>query len=368
MAARAPQGWVLLLIAAAVSPSPALAFQARINRPLVHEVIGRGQAVRGAIEVENEGDAPVALEVYLQDWEYLEGGTGEKRFSSPGESPWSASGWITYAPARLELAGRGKGVVEYVIRVPPDVSGGRYAVLFFESVLARTPQDANGVSVQYTGRLGALFDLEVTGTVERTGEIRELAIGRPDEDRPLALGYTFLNTGNVAIRPKAYFNIVDRIGRYVGRGELPQLYTFPGRSGSATAEWTGALSPGDYTVLLTVDLDGAQVLVHEEPLRVAREVVIEAVTLSREEPLTAEVRVHNAGHVGTAVEGTLALETESGAVAGRWPIPRTALSPDERAGLTVAASGASAAGVARCHVTLAADGVAVERTLPCRRE
>ena len=352
-------GWLLAGV-----PADAGAFQTQINRPVVQETVARGQAVTGTIEVENQGDEPVQLEIYLQDWEYLEGGSGEKRFSSPGSSPWSAANWISYYPTRLELTGRGKGAVEYTVRVPMDGSGGRYAVLFFESAVGQSPPDEQGVVVQYTGRLGSLFEIEVDGTVQRTGELRQVTIGRPDDDRPLALGYSFVNTGNVALRPKAYFNIVDRTGRYFGRGELNPLYTFPGRSGSAATEWTGRLPLGDYTLLLTVDIGADEVLVAEEPLRVTRELVIESVRLQAPGGSSAEVTVHNAGHVQTVFEGTLVVLGASGAE-GAGRIATTTLSPDERRQVAVGGLGPLAAGTYECHVRLTADGLTADQKVPC---
>lgn len=249
----------------------AWAFTSRISRPVVEETIARGQTVTGNIEIENQGGEPLPIEVYLQDWEYLEGGSGDKLFSAPGSSSWSASGWMSFYPQKLELPAHGKGVVEYTIRVPADAAaGGHYAVLFFESLLTKTPQNAQGVSVKYTGRLGSLVEVQVAGTVERVGEISRFSVGPLAEDRPLTLSYTFVNKGNIAIRPKAFFNVVDQTGRYFGRGEFPQIYTFPGRSGTATIEWTGTLPPGSYTVLVTADLGEHQVVVAEQPLSVGR--------------------------------------------------------------------------------------------------
>ncbi len=250
-------------------PRLAAAFNARMDRPLLEETVPRGGTAHGTIELENQEEQPTSLEVYLQDWEYLEGGSGDKLFSAPGSSPWSASGWISFYPQKLELSARGKGVVEYTIRVPADANaGGHYAVLFFESKLGRGPDDAQGVSVQYTGRLGSLIEVQVAGTVERTGEIAAVTVGAFTADAPLTLGYTFRNTGNIAIRPKASFNIIDQTGRYFGRGEFAPLYTFPGRSGSVTTEWNGTLPPGSYTVVVTADLGEGQAVVAEQPLTV----------------------------------------------------------------------------------------------------
>lgn len=240
-----------------------------MDRPLVEETIPRGGVAHGTIELENQEETPAVLEIYLQDWEYLEGGSGDKLFSAPGASPWSASGWISFYPQKLELPARGKGVVEYTIRVPAEAgAGGRYAVMFFESKVGRAPENQQGVSVLYTGRLGSLIEVQVAGTVERGGEIGAVTVGAFTADAPLTLGYTFRNTGNIALRPKASFNIIDAAGRYFGRGEFKPLYTFPGRSGSTTTEWNGTLPPGTYTVLVTADLGEGQAVVAEQPLTV----------------------------------------------------------------------------------------------------
>jgi hypothetical protein len=244
-------------------------FQAQINRPVVQESVTPGQTVSGKVEVENHGREPLKLQVYLEDWEYVEGGSGDKTFTAPGTSPWSASNWIHYFPATLELPAGGRGTVEYTVSVPPDAVGGRYAVMFFESFLA-AGRNEEGVNVQYTGRLGSLFEIEAAGTVERTGEITEVTVGPIDPARPLTLSCTFRNTGNVAIRPKAYYNILNPEGRYLGRGEFNPLYTFPGRSGSVSTEWTGSLPPGDHTLLITVDLGGGEPLVVERILSAGR--------------------------------------------------------------------------------------------------
>ena len=262
--------WRVACIVLMVCPAgTAWAFRARIDRPVVEETLGPGSVTNGTMDVENLSEEPLALEIYLQDWEYVDGGSGEKLFTAPGTSPWSAAGWISFYPQQLALPPKGRGALEYTIRVPEEApAGGRYAVLFFESLLGKPQTGANGVSVQYTGRLGSLIEVQVAGTVRRAGRIAEVTVGDVAPDRPLALGYRFENTGNIVLRPKGFFNIVDAMGRYFGRGEFSQVYTFPGRSGTTTTEWTGQLPPGDYTVLITLDLGQNDVLVAERPLHV----------------------------------------------------------------------------------------------------
>lgn len=348
-------------------PGAAAAFEARINRPIVQESLAQGEVASGSIQVENLASTPLEVSVYLEDWEYLEGGTGDKKFSVPGSSPWSASRWITYHPKQLRLPAKGVGVVEYTIQVPLESSGGRYAVLFFESKLASTAPNTEGVNVQYLGRLGSLFNVEVTGTIERTGEIQEVIIGRPDDSRPLTLGYTFLNTGNIAIRPKAYFNIIDASGRYFGRGELDQLYTFPHRGGSTTTEWIGQLPVGAYTVLLTVDLGDNQVLVAERPLEVRRDVRVEAVRLGGTADRGDVLDLYNAGHVSVTLSGSVRVQSLSGQLRASGEIARTLLSANERGTVAVEGLEGVPPGAYRCAVDLTFDGGVLQMTLPCER-
>ena len=357
---------LLTLIGVAAAWQDARAFNARIDRPAVEETLAPGQAVDGTITVENQGDEPLPVDVYLQDWEYLDGGNGDKLFSAPGTSPWSASAWISYHPSRLTIPPRGTAAVEYTIRVPENARGGHASVLFFESGLGQLPPDQNGVTVQYTGRIGSLFEIDAAGTVQRAGEITELSVSEPSADRPLALTYTFRNTGNALIRPKAYFNIVDPTGAYLGRGEFPQRYTFPGRSGTASADWAGSLPPGDHTVLLTVDIGAEEPLVAEQPLRVGRTVVVEAAELTAGDPGRASLTLRNAGPSGE-VRGTLSLITESGEVLGSASIGPADLSSITRRAVAGSGLPRVAAGPAyRCHVRVMIGDSVSEQILPCR--
>lgn len=249
---------------------PAWAFQAQIDKPRIQETVAPGQTISGTVTVTNQGAEAVNLEVYLEDWEYVDGGSGDKNFTPPGTNARSASSWVHYFPNTIQVSPGGTGTVDYTITAPPDARGGHYSVLFFESSLATTPTNEAGVSVQYIGRLGSLIEIEAAGAVQRTGDITDVRVGAIAPDRPLELCYTFRNTGNVVIRPKAYYNILDPSGRYLGRGEFNPLYTSPAGSGTACTEWTGSLPQGEHTLLLTVDLGGAEPLVVERSITAGR--------------------------------------------------------------------------------------------------
>ena len=53
----------------------------QITPPIVEVIVAKGQTTNGTIEVQNESDQATELDVYMQDWEYLDGGSGDKLFS-----------------------------------------------------------------------------------------------------------------------------------------------------------------------------------------------------------------------------------------------------------------------------------------------
>ena len=112
-----------------------------------------GEAMQGTIELISSTDRPIHIKVYLEDWQYTPAGDGSKQFAPPGTLPRSAAPWITFFPREIDIPARGQILVEYSIRVPQDpaLSGGYYAVLFFESEInepATTGPDA--VTVKYS--------------------------------------------------------------------------------------------------------------------------------------------------------------------------------------------------------------------------
>ncbi len=257
----------LIFFSVFVSFFEAYAATIRINTPKVLLELEPGQTYAGEIVAENPTDEATKCRIYLEDWVYAPGGTGEKRFSPVGSTLTSAGKWITFSPVEEELKPFGRTTVHYTVTVPMDVKGAYYAVLFFETLLG-TALNEEGASVNVAGRIGALFFIEIKGTNVRKGEIQSVEITPPFENKPLTMLSIFHNSGNVDITVGGNFLILDQGGRIKARGDLNKIYTFPGATESSKTEWIGRLPKGAYQALLTYNLGKGQNLVEEKTFTV----------------------------------------------------------------------------------------------------
>ena len=239
----------------------------RISSPKIELEVEPGLTYSGEIGVENPEEGEVKMHSYAEDWAYAPGGTGEKKFSPAGTLPLSCSNWITFTPAENVLPSFGKSVMRYTIKVPEDVKGGYYSVVFFETILGNTV-DEDGVNVLVAGRIGALFFLRVKGAMERSGELISVKVDSPEGNKPMHIESTFHNTGNVDIALGGSLLIMDAQGKVLGRGDLAKIYTFPGSTETRVTDWVGRLPKGKHDLLLTYDLGEGKTLVKDETISV----------------------------------------------------------------------------------------------------
>ena len=125
----------LLILSASVFSSASQAATIRISAPKVELDLAAGETYSGEIAVENPDNEEVKVKVYLEDWNYKPGGSGEKDFAPAGSTPLSASKWITFSPASDTMKPYGRISAHYSIAVPKDAKGAYFSVLFFETVI-----------------------------------------------------------------------------------------------------------------------------------------------------------------------------------------------------------------------------------------
>lgn len=235
----------------------------RLSHPKIYLEASPGETVAGEIVAENPTSEELKARVYLEDWRYTPGGTGEKKFSPAGTGELSASRWITFSPAETVLKPFGRAVVNYTVQVPPGTAGGYYSVIFFESILG-SARDENGIDMTVAGRIGALFYVYVKGTVQKDGSVESVEIEPSKGNRPLRIVTSFRNSGNIDITVDGNFLIMDGQGMIVARGGLNKIYTFPGSTETGTTSWVGRLPEGTYQIVLTYDLGQGKELVVQE--------------------------------------------------------------------------------------------------------
>lgn len=241
----------------------------RISAPKVELELAPGETYSGEISVENPDPDETIIHMYVEDWVYSPGGTGEKKFSPAGTTPLSASKWINFSEPGAPLKPYGKALTHYTVTVPPDAKGAYYTVLFFETKLGpANTSGEDGVSVQVAGRIGSLFFIRIKGATDRAGDVQKVTVQPPLGNQPMVIETTFQNTGNVDITLGGNFLVMSPEGKVLGRGDLAAIYTFPGVTETRKTEWVGKLPKGTHQLVLTYNLGLGKAIVKEESLTV----------------------------------------------------------------------------------------------------
>ncbi len=229
----------------------------RVDQSKIRLSIPPGQSQAGIINIENPSSERQFVKIYLEDWYYSPTADGTKEFVLANSTPLSCASWINFSPAELTLPPFSRGKIHYTVRVPSNVRGGRYAVLFVENLLGLPEAKEGAVSVGLAIRMAVLFYIEAVGTIERAGSIDNLTLKLQPND-VLSVSAEFKNTGNVDITAGGTFNIIDRAGVVYARGEFNDVFTFPGDEAVLQASSSAEhLRPGRYDLIITLDLGKA---------------------------------------------------------------------------------------------------------------
>lgn len=198
------------------------------------------------------------MKVYLNDWNYLPVADGSKEFVPANTTPSSCASWITFSPAEFTLPPFGRQKISYEVKVPRDAAGGHYAALFFESVFGKmqAQQEELRAAVNLAIRIAVLFFVEPEGTVQRSGTVSKFSI-TPGTDTTNTFMFEFKNTGNSDCTAGSTYHVMDKNGLVKSRGQFNDVYALAGGIAQAKAVHASLLSPGTYTLVITVDMGKA---------------------------------------------------------------------------------------------------------------
>ena len=231
-----------------------------MNQSKIRLVASPGERAFGEITLDNPTAEAKSMRLYLEDWYYLSGGTGAKEFLPANSTPASACSWINFSPAEVTVPAFGKQRVSYSVNVPLNASGARFATLFFETLISQGTLSGSGRSagLDVNVRVATLFYVEVKGTTERSAKISNLNI-QPSKAARGSLDITldFENTGNTDITTSGNFSLMNSQGLVSARGAFNSVYTFPGGKGPMLGVWKDKIPPGDYDLVISVDLGKA---------------------------------------------------------------------------------------------------------------
>jgi len=211
----------------------------QVTPATVEMSVAPGRVKKGRIVVRNPRPVASLVQVELAD-----GWAQETGQASLPHSEW----FSLRVPKNFVIPAHGERVLKYRIKCPPQFSGETMAYVFF-----RLPPETarGGMSIQMGHAIP--FYLSARGSERVELSITELA-GRRAPQGALDLTVTLASEGNVHVRPRGEFTVLNHEGLELEK--IPLAYgppIFPGKTKQFYGKSEGARwSPGRYTLRVDV--------------------------------------------------------------------------------------------------------------------
>ncbi len=212
-----------------------------VNPPIVEIKTPPGSIRTINFTISNEEKQPVHFRFYFKDMRIDP--DGEIALLEKGSTSWSCSNWIELKESEFELGPSEQRNVLGLLKIPKDVTGGRYTRLVVEasSTQAKTGERISTLVPETT------IIVTVGDELERKGEIGEFHFLQANGGSPEFLA-TLNNTGNVHLVVKGGIILKDWSGDTVA--ELPfsegEAVVLPGGARNFTTSPAEPLQAGQY--------------------------------------------------------------------------------------------------------------------------
>lgn len=257
--------WIGMLALAALALSGAASAPARaaiLLSQLVFDVqVPAGESQTFVLEVTNTGDTADNVTISYYDWTV--DALGNHEFfgeNGPGLER-SLRGKLEFSPAAFRLESRETREVRVTVTSPPGAEGTYWGMLMVENEAQSQVGEVGGVGIQVQTRYGIKVYNTVPGTARPAGAIERLTVKQLSEGTPPTPSLEFVNTGNVKVTPKGWFEVRNSQGRTIWRAEFEGRTVLPGGRMIIERPYDGApLAAGQYLVLGVVDYGGERLL------------------------------------------------------------------------------------------------------------
>jgi hypothetical protein len=218
------------------------------------------------VTIKNPEENPAGVRAYLADFEYIEPFNGPKRFLPPGSLDNSIFKWVSIYPDSFVIPPLGEYQVKVTVVPAEEVDEVHCGVVFFETALAGA--GGGGEAVNVLGRIGSLI------YVQPTKESVSGNFGQCSADGKRILN-ELTNTGNSFVQTDGSFYILDERSKVMSRGVVEEKYLMPGSKAELVTELADDVPPGEYFMVLTIELGEKSQAIREVDFKLAEDGSVE---------------------------------------------------------------------------------------------
>ncbi|MBU0701116.1 hypothetical protein KKE26_07495 [bacterium] len=242
--------WVILFLIASVN-----AYAVSIQPSVVKIQIAAGEKKNGTFDLYNRSDKEVYIKVKLKDW-VIDKKTSKRDFSVTVANPKTLNDWVIIEPEGFLLGPDKHQTVRYTVKVPKDARGGYWGLACFTT----KPLEKKG-GVVAAGEVVSFMGLEVTGTIEKKIEIRN--IKAYNDAKGMKLKVEVKNIGNAPIfmpAPDGKYVIKNEKNETVTKGDLNGQMILPEEIIEYEITDPVKLNAGKYTAIVFFDYGAAKMV------------------------------------------------------------------------------------------------------------
>jgi len=221
-----------------------------------------GESVSRDIVVANRTGSTLTVEFSVEDFEGSEDPAQATVFLDDEDSSWGARRWLEPEISSIVIKHGETVTFRTKVNVPKSAeSGGHYAALFASSTYEA--QDEQGSAINITSRIGALFLINVAGTVRQEGTLDPPEIPTISEYGPIDIGLVFRNQGNTHLKPSGRVIITNILGQTTAEIPVSEWVVLPESARRNVVKWESHYLFGRYTAKAEIGYlaDGTPIIV-----------------------------------------------------------------------------------------------------------
>lgn len=244
--------WLLAILFLIASVN---AYAVSIQPSVVKIQIAAGETKNGTFDLYNRSDKEVYIKVQLKDW-VIDKKTSKRDFSVTVANPKTLNDWVIIEPEGFLLGPDKHQTVRYTVKVPKDARGGYWGLACFTT----KPLEKKG-GVVAAGEVVSFMGLEVTGTIEKKIEIRN--IKAYNDAKGMKLKVEVKNIGNAPIfmpAPDGKYVIKNEKNETVTKGDLNGQMILPEEIIEYEITDPVKLNAGKYTAIVFFDYGAAKMV------------------------------------------------------------------------------------------------------------
>lgn len=215
-----------------------------------------GETYTGSVTVINPNNFDLGVR---PEKENMAGGAeGEVQLLGNEETKYGLASWIYFNETEMVLKPQERRDVSFVISIPLNAQpGGHYAAILFRG-LGPEQLGESGSGVGVSGRVGTTVLVEVSGDVQKSGEVVSLDAPKFISHGPLEISFKVKNTGNTHFNPEGKI-VVSGLFQNKELNWEPRV-VFPGYDRTFKVNWGNKYFFGPIKITLLANIPGAATL------------------------------------------------------------------------------------------------------------